>query len=590
MKRLTSLFCLLLAALLAGCDATEQESRIRVSIVEGDGYTVENNGQLVRPGEDAVFLLTFDRGLSLTDTDYAGDTQMDFSGKQVTLTLEDIRYPARVELRLAYDYAQLTYHANGGYPLRTAEDTVTKNVSLSVHTRPNTEIGTDLFARDGYTLLCWNTEPDGSGTRVGLGSRVSVPRGTLELYAQWVKWTDPSAFTWTGEEEITITGYTGDHTLLVIPEYLDGRQVTAIAENAFAGCAAETVVLPKSLKTLEPGAFRDSTMTSLVLFDRLVSFGDEGFSGCSQLQTLYINAIEAPYGHIYRKESYYADKVDLLINAQGKRKLVFYGGCSMWYNLDGSMATQAFGEDYTIINMALNGTVNSLVQMQIMESLLEEGDIFFHTPELSSRHQLMTTVDMLETDKSLWCGIENNYDLFSLVDLRTLDGVFDSLRAYLDAKAGRANYAQVYQDDLGQTYMDATGSVPFFRNSTEEELADRVYMDPARITDGSLETLAEYYARYQNRGVRIYVSYACLNLDAVPEEQRGNAQALEDAFAAAVAAMDGPALISRIEDFFFHDQDFYDTNYHLRSRQAQENTAVWLRDLKEQLQKDGLLS
>ena len=183
-------------------------------------------------------------------------------------------------------------------------------------------------------------------------------------------------------------------------------------------------------------------------------------------------------------------------------------------------------------------------------------------------------------------GIENNYDLFSWVDLRTLDGVFDSLRAYLDTKAGQATYAQVYSDEQGQIYMDATGSVPFFRNSTEKNLGDNVYLDPKRITEVSLDLLESWYSRYQDRGVRIYISYACVNLDAVPEDQKNNALELEEAFATAIAAMDGPVLISRMDEFLFHNQDFYDTNYHLRSQQVTENTAIWLRDLAVQLEKD----
>lgn len=592
MKQILRIICLIISMLLllSGCSEPEPDTRIQVFIQEADGFTVENNGQLIVPGSDAVFTVTFDRGISLADTDYSGKTRTESSGKTITLTLEDVRYPTRVSLELTRQYAHITYHANGGDPLHTAEDTVTKSVSLSVHPRANTDTGTDMFARNGYTLLCWNTEPDGSGTRVGLGSRVSTPNGSIDLYAQWVQWTDPANFTYTVGETVTVTGYSGTDTLLVIPEYINGLEVTAIAAGAFENCAAETVVLPKSMDTVEPGAFKNCGLTSLVLFDNIISVSDSSFENCVNLQTLHINAIEAPYGYLYRKESCYADKVDMLINARGKQKLVFYGGCSMWFNLDGPMVLKELGDDYTVINMALNGTVNSAVQMQIMGALLEDGDILFHTPELSSSQQLLTNTAMLEADKHLWCGIENNYDMFLWVDLRTLEGVFDSLRIYLDTKAGRATYAQVYADDMGQTFMDKTGSVPFFRNSTEDQLGDRVFMDPERIKDDAMARLKRYYDWYQDMGVRIYVSYACINLDAVPEDQLDNAPALEEAFSAAIAAMDGPTLISQIEDFFFRHDDFYDTNYHLRTQQAQENTAIWLRDLTTQMEADGLLT
>ena len=48
------------------------------------------------------------------------------------------------------------------------------------------------------------------------------------------------------------------------------------------------------------------------------------------------------------------------------------------------------------------------------------------------------------------------------------------------------------------------------------------------------------------------------------------------------------SVISRLEDFLYVSTDFYDTNYHLLSKQAKANTALWLEDIREQMVKDGL--
>ena len=172
-------FCLLLSLLLllTGCAKVPSDDSILVFIEETDGCTVENNGQRIMPGEDAVFTLNFDYGLSLAGTDYNGKTRTETSRRTVTLTLVNVRVPTRVKLSLTYDYAQITYHANGGIPLHSVEDQTTISYSLSKRSRPNTDTGSDLFAREGYTLVGWNTEADGSGTSVGLGSRVSIPGG-----------------------------------------------------------------------------------------------------------------------------------------------------------------------------------------------------------------------------------------------------------------------------------------------------------------------------------------------------------------------------------------------------------------------------
>lgn len=574
----------------AGCGSASVNDQLRVSIMDTDGVSVAENGLLVSPGEDAVFNLEIRKGAALVATDYPGDYRVIESDEGVILTLYQVDFPTRVRLTVTDKNCAIDYHANGGTGIDGAGQQLSISYDLRNHARPNTAIGTDLFRREGHTLVSWNTMPDGSGERIGLGSRVTVtPGGSLTLYAQWEPWSDPGDFTAVlTEEGMTITAYRGTDPRVVIPESIDGSPVTAIAAGAFTDCAAESVVFPKTMRNVEPGAFRNCALKSVTLFDNIVSIGDDGFQNCRDLQTLYINAIEAPYGYLYRRESVYADKVDLLIQARGQRKMVFYGGCSMWYNLDGGAMQEALGSDYQVINMGLNGTVSSLVQMRILENFLEPGDIFFHTPELSSRPQLFLTRDMGKDDEVLWSGLEYNFDLFAMVDIRDFTGVFDSLTDYLSRKKAGGSYLDCYTDSDDNVYLDSTGSIPFFRSYTFEELEDKVYLNPDYIDPQAMAYLEAEYDKLQARGVRIYVSYACVNMDEVPEEQQGNVAQMDELFRAAIEEMDGPVLISRLGDFLFRRDDFYDTNYHLRSDQASRNTEVWIRDLLAQLEKDGL--
>lgn len=579
----------LLLTLAAGCAEQKEPAAVLVCLEEAEGCTVENNGQQVEPGADAVFTVILDRGFSLTGMDYAGEYALSTSGRTATLTLQEVRYPTRVRLTLSSRYAELTYDANGGTALNGGELRVSKTYDLTVHLRPNTALGTDLFVREGYTLTGWNTAPDASGEAVGLGSRVSVPKGRLTLYAQWAKWSGGADFTCVRDgENVTVTGYTGHDAAVVIPARLDGGAVTAIAAGSFSGTRAESVVFPETMRTVADGAFQNCTIERITLFDNIESISDGSFVDCPALKTLHINAIEPPFGYTWRKESCYADKVDRLILTPGKRA-VFYGGCSIWYNLDGLQMQKVLGDTYSVVNLGLNGTVSSAVQMQIMEAFVREGDILVHTPELSSYHQMFLQTGMSDSDNRLWCGIENNYDLFALVDLTQVEGVFGSLCHYLEQKNARTTYAQYYQDDYGQPYLDNFGCIPFYRSHTEDKLSDRVLLDPAFLDPDALTLLGDCYARFQAKGARVYLSHACVNLDAVPEEQRGNVERMDTLFREAVEEMEGVDLISRLEDYIFHTSDFYDTNYHLLSQPAQKNTALWARDLTAQLERDGLL-
>lgn len=570
---------------LTGCGTQHIPStQIKISLVETDGCTVENNGQIVQPGEDVVFLVAMEPGVSLASTDYAGPYNAVLKDGKLELTLENVQYPSRVKLNLTSRYSTITYMPNGGMGKE-----IVKTHDRTNHRRPNTEIGTNVFSRDGHTLIGWNTQPDGSGERVGLGSRVSAGI-KMTLYAQWMPWNEESEFAYsiTEQDSITINGYLGSAETVVIPERIDGFEVTAVAAGAFENSTVKHIVFPITMDRVEAESFLNSDLESVILFDNIQEISDGCFEGCDNLKTLYINAIEAPWGYDYRKESVYADKVDLLIESQGEKKLVFYAGCSVWYNLDGAAVERAFGEDYAVINMGLNGFVNSVAQMQILGEYLENGDMFLHTLELTSRPQLMIVTEMSEHDDKLWCGIEYNYDLFTLVDLRTVDGAFDSLTSYLQKKKTQTTYSQYYVDDDNQVYMDEYGCIPFYRGQTNETLADRVHLDPSYIEPAGMERLEEYYDWYQDKGVAVYVSYACVNMDAVPEEEKGNVSLMDNLVKEAIHAMDGPVVISDLADFLYAHEDFYDTNYHLLTKNVKENTAIWICDLREQMVIDGL--
>lgn len=584
MKQKIIVCLLLLLPMLWGCGAEPVSNPgIQISLVETDGCTVENNGQWVKPGDSAVFLLRLESGVSLADTDYPGSyTTRTVDGK-LELTLENIRYPNRVRLKLTSRYSTISYQPNGG----TGTETV-KTHDLSHHKRPNTSIGTDLFSRDGYTLTCWNTEPDGSGTRIGLGSRVSAGM-KLSLYAQWEKWTDAAQFRWvrTGDGTVTVLEYLGNEETVVIPEQIHGAVVTCIGSNAFVDCPVKRLILPTSMKTVEPGAFVNCDLESVVLFDNIEEISDGSFRNCEQLRTLYINAIEAPYGYAFRKESAYADKVDMLILASGHPKLVFYGGCSTWYNLDGALANKAFGDAFAIINMGLNGTVNSAVQMQIMGHFLEAGDVLLHPLELASAPQLLLETIMDAGDEMLWCGLEYNYDLFSLVDLRTIDGELDSLIYYLQKKKAPTSYQQWYTDEFGRVYMDSYGCVPFERATVREDLGDEVFLNPDYITDEGMEKLAAFYTSYQEQGVTVYASYGCINLDGLTQEERESVDQMDALVKESMGKATSVPVISKLSDYCYVHPDFFDTNYHLRSQVTLDNTVRWIRDLRRQMTADG---
>lgn len=569
--------------LLCGCSRLPEERTISVGITEIPGCVVSNNGQQAVPGEDVFFELILEEGYALTGVDYRGDYTIYQENGKLQLRLKNVRYPTRLQLQLTQDYCTLTYDPNGG-----SGEPITHTRDLRYHCRPNTAVG--LFDRDGYTLVGWNTEPDGSGTAVGLGSRVTnTDTGCIRLYAQWIKWNDESDFSYILDETVTITAYHGGGETIVVPEMIQGKPVTVIAPGAFQTCAAAHIVLPKTLVSVKPGAFVGCALRELTFFDNIETLTSDCFVECPDFAILHINAQEPPYGYHYRRESMLADKIDLMILHQGQKKIVFYGGCSMWYNLDGPQMQKALGDAYQVINAAVNGTINSAVQLQIITAWLEDGDIFFHTPELSSDTQLMIETGFTEDDAKLWCGLEYNYDLLEAVDLRQFPGLLDSNQQWRDQKKDTGSYDEYYRDPQGRSFFDpATGSIPFERTRQAGELADAVELNPGRLKKENMDRLADYYEVMTEKGVTVYLSYACINMDALPSEQQGGVMYMDTLFKRYMNGAENVKVISYLGDYLYHNEDFFDTNYHLLSGAARRNTAKWLRDLEQQMESDGL--
>lgn len=580
MKYIKCFLIFAMAALfLCACGTEEPRTAdILVSVVETEAVMVANNGQRISSGDNATFLLNISEGLEAVGVDYNGEYSLNKEGATTVLEVKEVRYPSRLKVTLSEESKVIRYEGNG------ANGSVAKIYDTRVHLRPNTSNGVGLFERDGYTLESWNTEANGSGVRIGLGSRVTVEEHELTLYAQWEKWTPAEHFLYEEREDgVSITGYVGEKEDIIIPEKINGKPVVRICAKTFVGVAAERVVLPNTIAEIESNAFYQCSLHSLLLFDNITYVSDAAFRECSKLQTLYINAVEEPYGYQFRRESLLADKMDLLICAQGNKKLVFYGGCSMWYNLNGEKATEETDGAYAVINLGLNGTVNSLVQMEMIGSFLEEGDIFFHAPELSSPKQLLLDITMSEEDDKLWCGIEYNYDLLTQVDISHLDGVFDSLCAYLDKKQDGGTYSDEYRDSKGRVLLDETGGIPFLREARTEHFGlDQTVLEPAYLKNG-LSLLGQVYRSYGEKGVCVVVSYGCINIDAVTEEQRDNVERMEKLFQKAIKKLPNATLISEWKDYLYHDEDMYDSNYHLLTEAADRNTELWLRDLKNYL-------
>ncbi len=134
--------------------------------------------------------------------------------------------------------------------------------------------------RSGYTFGGWFADEK-------LTEDVTeLPDEDLTVYAWWQEETKASAFTYTvADNAITLTGFIGEDTAVVIPAYIGGNPVSAIADYAFSGKTAITsITIPEGVTSIGISAFGNcSGLTNLSIPSSVTSLGKNAFVDCDSL-------------------------------------------------------------------------------------------------------------------------------------------------------------------------------------------------------------------------------------------------------------------------------------------------------------------
>ncbi len=91
-------------------------------------------------------------------------------------------------------------------------------------------------------------------------------------------------------KSVRIIQYTGkEKGTIIIPETIDGKNVTIIGENAFKNVEAEIVVLPAKISTIEGNAFAVTTIKEVIFPETKakITIGQYAFNGCKNLEKIH---------------------------------------------------------------------------------------------------------------------------------------------------------------------------------------------------------------------------------------------------------------------------------------------------------------
>ena len=486
----------------------------------------------------------------------------------------------------------IKYNANGGTVTGSNQDTNIDTLYYEINTKhypcPNALGDTGVFYREGYALLEYNTEPDGSGVSIGLGTNVSIIPGSedeeniLELFAQWVKYTDASLFSYTeSNEKITITEYDGNDETLVIPEEIEGVPVVAVANGAIKGKNIKTLFLTKNIASVSLRAVSNCpNLETLYISDSITKMQNESISNCPNLKNFYINAVMAP--RYFESLGWGSSiKYKWLLTAPGKRLIVISGSSSA-FGLNSPLLTELLDDEYSIVNYGTHAGACALFFLEFTADQIREGDVVVMAPEpIWETQQGANWLDALTFQL-----LEGAYDAFRHVDIRNYTNVFAAFADYNStrSKMGAGSYddyiddVNIYGDiltnqaDHPENYI-AGGQFVSFGNVMNREGAARLN----RVNDTVI-----------SKGGRMYLSCSPVNRNALVDG--GDTEKKQASYIANIARLVDFPVISVPKDYIFPGNYFADTDHHLNDIHSADRTIQLAKDLKAQFESEAQIS
>ena len=478
---------------------------------------------------------------------------------------------------------KVVYDANGG---KTSDGKTSLDTSfcLSEFKCPSTLPDKGYFTRDGYVLSEYNTKADGTGTAVSLGSKIRSDSSTLTLYCIWLKTNEASDFTYSTGSEITITGYKGTAKDVVIPETIEGKKVTVIAENAFNGKSIETAFIPKTVKTVKAKAFVNcSSLTTIVFFDN-VSFEESWFdpssgvvSKCPNFKYVRVNAVYDMYNVGWITGTYC--KTDRLVWAADMQKFIIYGGSGSLYGFDCSQINEKIGEDYVVINMGANANTSAAFVFEGMQKYLNEGDIVLWDPEPGNN----TLGDNTIGHRCIPFYVMGNYDFLKGIDISKHKGFFGYLMNAIQEKKNGSVCSFEMGNKTINCYGDATGK----RVTQGKSFQYRFDYFTSRNDYSRMTYIID---ELKKDGVQVWFSYAVMDENLKLNEWAHQGQTIEgvaEQYTADILKNFDVTIISDFFDCTVPNEYFYDSEWHLTNEGAVLRTSKLLVDILAQFEKIG---
>jgi len=468
----------------------------------------------------------------------------------------------------------IEYKANGGVVSGYDSDTYYDQVSTAVYSCPNTLADKNIFVREGYVLLEYNTKADGSGTAIPCGGKFPPSGEMTTLYCIWAKYSDLTDFRYEDNGQgMTITGYNGDDDMLVIPERVGIKAVTRIATGAVKGKSFTTLVIPKTVEVVEDRAFQHcGQMETLYLFDSIKYIRDDSFTSRENWKHLRLGAVKDPTFSNHEDATFCRKWEKLLMDSLKETKnLVVCSGSSSYYGLDTPLLEELLGGEYSVINFGNVATCSVSFFMDGVADYLDSEDILVQAPETAYGGEMGDPYFFWV----IYRIIEHSYDfLYHVDDIGLYHNVLNALSEYNSYR----EYMTPLDYDIFCSTVDKNGDITLDMPNGPKDAYFGVQISFWHINRDWLENLNVMHDRIlKETGCRIYFSFAPFNYNAVAGDSRDTET--HDTLDNMLKETLHVPVISYIWDYVLEGRLMYNSDYH----PAEEGRGIRTRQLAEDI-------
>ena len=601
-----------------------EEARVRIHapahytaetlFVNDEAYPVPAGNEMdVSVYEDSVLSLEL-RGetVSVSVVSVIG-SNMKISGLK-----EEYRYGDTLSLRAEYDRENAVFggwstqaYLNNGGELLSLDDELTVTITddlevfanltdskavYSVHIDPNggtvskkivlsdqapgrpTELPADNIGitRDGYTLVGYNTRPDGEGMHYALSAPIIMPYGNITLYAEWVQNTPEDELTYVIRDNTAIiTGRkNGVSSILCIPPRVGGAPVRSIDANAFKGDKAlETVVLPIGVAYIFDDAFSNCVnLKNIYLPDTIKTIREDAFSNTPALQRLRVLASTDARAYDRTFNAGYADRYTRLKTTEGKR-IILIAGSSGSFGLKSELLAGHY-PDYSIINLSGSYQFGMRTVSHYLMNNVHQGDVIIFAPEYYDDMYANT----LSEEIANWMYLESNYNMLEELNINEVRAsILDTYPKFLNERRKLLPGKEKVRSVLARANFNVYGDIAVeraHRANTQMYKPEMKLIDPRGI-----EWFTYVFSELSSRGATCLFSFP-----PVSDGESGKAAwapAYEKFTEKLVSAFENAdvTVISNAADYVFAEDVFYDNRYHMTLEGAEMRTLKLIQDL-----------